>query len=159
VRASLVLARADAEAIVRGGTEADARDVVAKGIAIDADGEACEGALDSAGVIEADGYAIDATFACTHPPHALAITMYLVSELPRGHRHRARVEAGASTAQAMLDAEHRQLTLTIDTNVAPEAMPTPRRLIFVLGCAIALAAALTALVIAFARLRRARRGT
>lgn len=120
VRASLAFARGEASLVARGGSEDAARDVVAKDIAIHADGDACEGALDAAGFRD-DGYQLDATYACPHAPHDLDITLYFVDALPRDHRHVARAQAGATTAQALVDATHRSITLRIESNPRPAA--------------------------------------
>src|SRR5205085_170254 len=93
--------------------EDEARDLVSNGIAVTADDAPCAASLDAARIVGGDGYAIDATFTCPHEPRVVAVTIYLISELPRGHRHIARIIAGNSSAQALLDAERRQVTLEV----------------------------------------------
>ena len=113
VHAEIVFARGEASALLRSESDDDLRDVVANGIAVTGDGEACAGAFEKGGVVENDGLAIDATFTCLHAPRSLAVTLYLLSELPRGHRHLARIEAGSASSQALLDADHRALALDL----------------------------------------------
>jgi hydrogenase/urease accessory protein HupE len=86
---------------------AAAHDAVAKtfveGVRVEADGDACRGALESARMIDdEDGVAIRTRYVCPGPPARLTLTWPILDALPAGHRHVARLATGEATLDAVV---------------------------------------------------------
>lgn len=130
---------ATAEPLVAAG---DLRAFVLEGIDVSADDASCPAAFRGASPTEGDGLALEASYACPAGAAEIAVTLFYLSDLPRGHREVARIVAGGNATEAVLTAERRRLALKVRAGgVAPRARPT--WLILVLaGAAAAVAVAL-----------------
>lgn len=68
-------------------------------ISVKGDGAACAGALANVSLTEEDGLLVRAMYSCPTAPAKVGIEMALLDDLPRGHRHIARV---AGTTERVL---------------------------------------------------------
>jgi hypothetical protein len=123
--------------------------VLLDGVEVRADGAPCPASFDGATVEEADGLVLRATYGCPAGPEELAVTLYFLTALPRGHREIARVSAGGATTQAVLSGEDRAVALRL-----PHPAAGKRRRVSV---PLTVGAALAALGLVVGLVRRARR--
>jgi hypothetical protein len=118
VDARIVFASAD---LLQGGPRLDLRaqpgaDIlpfVVEGIEVTADGAVCQVTLHDAGLTEADGFAIDASYACPAGAQEIAATLYYLSTLGPAHRQVARITAGSATSEAVLSSDRRAIALRL----------------------------------------------
>jgi hypothetical protein len=91
----------------------DLRAFVLDGVEVTADGAACAATFQGAGVTEADGLALEASYAC--PPGAgdVEATLYYLSALGPAHREVARITAGSATSEAVLSGDRRAIGLRL----------------------------------------------
>lgn len=115
------------------------QDRVVAAVSLAADGEACVGALERAGLTEEDGAVVVARYACPAPPRALTLDVGLFDALAAGHRHLAQfVRPGAgpedSIAEPVLQRRAAAVTIPLGEDEAPAAAPPPpTRAYFELG--------------------------
>jgi len=132
----------------------DLRAFVLEGVEVSADESRCPADFRGASLAEPDGLVLEATYACPAGAAEIAVTLYYLSDLPRGHREVARIVAGSSTAEAVLAGDRRRLALKLPgAGSALRRRPTAR----IVALAVCLTVAVVAL--AFARILRRRRGT
>jgi hypothetical protein len=91
----------------------DLKAFVLKGVDVAADGSRCDGTFDGSALTEMDGLELDAHYACPPGASEVEITLYYLSALGPGHREVARIVAGAATAEAVLRADRRGLSLRL----------------------------------------------
>jgi hypothetical protein len=133
---------ATAEPLMAAGDDLGA--FVLGGIEVSADDASCPAAFRGASRTEGDGLALEASYACPVGADEIAVTLFYLSDLPRGHREVARIVAGSSTAEAVLTAERRRLALKVR---AGGAIPRARRTGLILALAGTVAAVAVALVL------------
>jgi len=98
------------------GRDTIARTVIG-GIAVQADGAACAGALDRAWVTEEDGGAVfQVRYRCAAVPGRLTIAMPMLVGLTPGHHHMARVFRAGKPEVAVLDRAHATWTVGGSSN-------------------------------------------
>jgi hydrogenase/urease accessory protein HupE len=95
------------------------RDKVLGRIAVSAGGVRCAPMLVDAGLMEQDGLLLSGRWDCSSSESPFEIELMLLDDLARGHRHVARIVAGATTHDEVLYAEQRKVT------IAPEASTPP----------------------------------
>jgi len=96
----------------------DLRAFVLDGIDVSADGVRCPADFRGASLAEPDGLLLDASYSCPAGAAEVAVTLYYLSELPRGHREVARIVAGSSTVEAVLGGDRRGLAVRVPGNTA-----------------------------------------
>ncbi|HVK69279.1 MAG TPA: HupE/UreJ family protein [Polyangium sp.] len=69
----------------------------------------CPGTLDDAFLVEEDGFSLRAVYRCPAPPRAVRVRLDVLDELPYGHRHIARADAGAGPTEHVLFGANREL--------------------------------------------------
>jgi hypothetical protein len=74
------------------------------GVAVSQAGEACSAELGSARWAPPDGLELAARFRCPHPGRPMQVRLGLLSRLPPGHVHLARLELGGRTEERAADA-------------------------------------------------------
>jgi len=89
------------------------RAFVAQGVEVDADGTSCAEAFRGASVSETDGLVLRAGFACAPGAEEIAVTLFYLSGLRRGHREVARLTAGENTVTQVLSGEQRAISLRL----------------------------------------------
>jgi hypothetical protein len=90
-------------------------------VKVKGDGAPCAGTLDRVEPAEQDGVVVRAVYRCARRPAKLAIDLTFMSDLAFGHRHLARVTAGASETDHVLS----QRRSSIEVDVPPDAAPAP----------------------------------
>jgi hypothetical protein len=97
-------------------SQEDLRAFVLDGVDVTADGTRCDPTYRGSTATEGDGLLLEATYACPPDATELAVTLYYLSALPRGHREIARITgppgSGASV-EAVLTGDHRAMSLTL----------------------------------------------
>ena len=69
----------------------------------------CPGTLDDAFLVEEDGFSLRIVYRCPAAPRAVRVRLELLDELPYGHRHVARADAGAGPVEHVLFGANREL--------------------------------------------------
>jgi hypothetical protein len=94
-------------------------------------------------LIENDGIALDATYACPETAGELSIDMAWLGSMPEGHRHVAHLVSAKTALTALLTAEHRTASVkgTAPPPAPPRAAPLWPWIAGAAAVAIALAAA------------------
>lgn len=69
----------------------------------------CPGTLDDAFLVEEDGFSLRIVYRCPAPPRAVRVRLDVLDELPYGHRHVARTEAGAGPTEHVLFGANREI--------------------------------------------------
>jgi hypothetical protein len=100
----------------------DLRAFVLDGVDVAADGERCDPSYGGGSLTEGDGLLLEATYACPPGASEIALTLYYLGDLPRGHRVIARIvgppNSGAQ-AENVLTADRRGLVLELPGSTAP----------------------------------------
>jgi hypothetical protein len=106
--------------------DADLRAFVVDGVDVTADGARCEPRYDGASVTEGDALLLRATYDCPPAPATVAVTLFYLSTLPRGHREVARIvgpPGSGASVEAILTGDRRALELRLPR---PPEDPTAR---------------------------------
>lgn len=69
----------------------------------------CEGQLDDLELLEEDGLSLRSVYRCPSTPRAVRVRLDLFDDLPYGHRHLARTEAGGVPNETVLFGQTREL--------------------------------------------------
>jgi hypothetical protein len=106
----------------------DLRAFVLDGVDVTADGSRCDASWRGSHATEADGLALDATYACPARASEVGVTLYYLSALPPGHREVARIVAAGASIEGVLTGDRRALSLKLATATgsAPAATPADR---------------------------------
>lgn len=128
----------------------DPAEFVAHGVGVRADDVACPGTLTSVEAVGGDGLEVAATFACPAQVHSIEYVLYAISDAPEGARHVARITYGEATAQAVLSASKRGVTLDVAPS-APVRAAVPERSSWLFG---GLALLVLVAIVAAVRYRR-----
>jgi len=92
------------------------------GLTVQANGEACPGALDRAWALEAEaGLVFQVHYSCAEVPTHLVLAMPLLDSLASGHRHLARVYRAGKAQARVLDRRHS--TWDLDERAASSSTP------------------------------------
>jgi hypothetical protein len=94
----------------------DLRAFVLDGVDVAADGERCDPSYGGGSLTDGDGLLLEATYACPAGAREIALTLYYLNDLPRGHRVIARIVGppnGAARAEDVLSADRRGLALEL----------------------------------------------
>jgi hypothetical protein len=124
----------------------DLRAFVVDGVDVSADDMRCAATYRGASPAGPDGIALDAAYACPPDAAEIAVTLYYLADLPRGHREVARIVAAGATAEAILTSDRRRLVLQLPNSLRPPRHRSARLL--------ALIAIPAALALAWAVLRK-----
>jgi hydrogenase/urease accessory protein HupE len=93
-------------------------------VEVSAGGAACAGAFVSAALVEEDGLALRAVYRCAEAKGPLRVDLALLSDLPYGHRHIAKVTAGGAASESVVFAGRRAFDIALPeqpSNAAPKA--------------------------------------
>jgi hypothetical protein len=93
----------------------DLRAFLAGGVEVAADGSACDGTFQGAGLSETDGLELRATYACPPDPAEVQVTLYYLSTSTRGPSRKglARIVAASATTEGVLSGERRAISLRL----------------------------------------------
>lgn len=82
----------------------------------------CPGTLDDAFLVEEDGFSLRVVYRCPAAPRAVRVRLDVLDDLPYGHRHVARADAGAGPTEHVLFGASREFGLVgIPGKEAPAA--------------------------------------
>jgi len=98
----------------------DLRAFVVESSTVMADGARCDAHFQDAALSD-DGLVLTAAFACRAPTEAISaieVTLYFLTAMPAGHREVARIVADGVSAEAVLSADHRALTVRLPPSPA-----------------------------------------
>lgn len=96
--------------------DADLRAFVLDGVDVTADGARCEPRYEGSSMTEGDGLMLKASYDCPPGPAAVAVTLYYLSALPRGHREVARIvgpPGSNASIEGVLTGDRRALELRL----------------------------------------------
>ncbi|MDI1448169.1 HupE/UreJ family protein [Polyangium sp. 6x1] len=69
----------------------------------------CPGTLDDAFLVEEDGFSLRVVYRCPASPRAVRVRLDVLDDLPYGHRHVARADAGAGPTEHVLFGANREI--------------------------------------------------
>ncbi|MDI1484700.1 HupE/UreJ family protein [Polyangium sp. y55x31] len=69
----------------------------------------CPGTLDDAFLVEEDGFSLRIVYRCPASPRAVRVRLDVLDDLPYGHRHVARADAGAGPSEHVLFGANREI--------------------------------------------------
>ncbi len=88
----------------------------------------CPGMLDDAFLVEEDGFSLRIVYRCPAPPRAVRVRLDVLDDLPYGHRHVARADAGAGPTEHVLFGENREIGIVGLPGADPSAAaPEPEQ--------------------------------
>jgi hypothetical protein len=105
-------------------SQEDLRAFVLDGVDVTADATRCEPSYGGSAPTEGDGLVLEASYACPAGAGEIAVTLYYLSALPRGHREIARIvgpPGSGAEAEAVLTGEHRALALRLPASAEDHA--------------------------------------
>jgi hypothetical protein len=95
--------------------------VFGRGVAVEGDGAACAGTIESAELAEPDGVDVKGRYRCASPPSKVRVHVGLLEDLSEGHRHVARLVAGATTIDDVLRRGHEDIAAGVAKQAASPA--------------------------------------
>jgi hydrogenase/urease accessory protein HupE len=99
--------------------------LVRRGVLVTADDAPCASRLLEGDDVGGDGYGLSAAFACARGAQTIDVGLPLLDELPRGHEHLLRIEAGSAVVEKVLSGADRSAELRVpSTQSAGERFTT-----------------------------------